>query len=98
VDVYASGHHHAFFAGTDEAGMLHLGLGALGGNARAFSGGRTRQPFSFALLNVAEDEVSVVARIAPDFADNLPTEQLPATVSGPLGSLRRLDGPARLRP
>ncbi len=25
VDVYASGHHHAFFAGVDEAGMVHLG-------------------------------------------------------------------------
>jgi len=98
VDVYASGHHHAFFAGTDEAGMLHLGLGALGGNARAFSGSRTRQPFSFALLNVDQGELNVTARITPDFTDELPAEQLPATVTGPLGSLRRLDGPVRLRP
>lgn len=98
VDVYASGHHHAFFAGTDDAGMLHLGLGALGGNARAFSGSHTRQPFSFALLTVDEGELRVTARIAPDFSHDLPTDQLPATITGPLGALHRLDGPARLRP
>ena len=42
VDVYASGHHHAYFAGLDEAGMLHLAVGALGGNARAYSGRAAR--------------------------------------------------------
>lgn len=25
VDVFASGHHHAFFAGIDDMGMVHLG-------------------------------------------------------------------------
>jgi predicted phosphodiesterase len=97
VDVYASGHHHAFFAGLDEAGMVHLGVGALGGNARAFSGTGSRQPFSFALLNLEGDEISVTSLAAPGFREPVPLAQLPATVSGPLGTLRRLEGPARLR-
>jgi hypothetical protein len=98
VDVYASGHHHAFFAGTDDAGMVHLGIGALGGNARAFSGTGSRQPFSFALLTLEGGEVSVISRAAPGFQDEVPATQLPAAITGPLGTLRRMEGPVRLRP
>lgn len=98
VDVYASGHHHAYYAGLDDAGMAHLGVGALGGNARAFSGERRKQPYSFALLTLAEGAISIVARAAPGFEEEVPAERLPATVSGPLGTLRRLEQPVRLRP
>jgi len=98
VDVYASGHHHAFFAGTDEAGMVHLGLGALGGNARAFSGTRSRQPFSFALLSLDGGEILISARAAPDFQEEVSPARLPAIVQGPLGQLRRLDAPTPLLP
>jgi hypothetical protein len=98
VDVYASGHHHAFFAGTDDAGMVHLGIGALGGNARAFSGTGSRQPFSFALLTLEGGEVSVTSRAAPAFQEQVPATQLPAAITGPLGTLRRMEGPVRLRP
>jgi predicted phosphodiesterase len=98
VDLYASGHHHAFYAGIDEAGMVHVGVGALGGNARAFAGGGQRQPHSFAVLSVDRGEISVTARAAPGFDTDMPVEQLPAAISGPLGLLRRVDGPVRLRP
>ena len=98
VDVYASGHHHAFFAGIDEAGMVHLGVGALGGNARTFSGKGSRQPFSFALLKLEAGQIRIASRAAPEFREAVPNQQLPATIKGPLGVLRRLDGPARLRP
>jgi 3',5'-cyclic AMP phosphodiesterase CpdA len=98
VDLYASGHHHAFFAGFDEAGMVHLGVGALGGNARAFSGTGSRQPFSFALLKLENGEIEITSRAAPAFQETVPADQLPAVVSGPLGVLRRVEGPLRLRP
>ena len=98
VDIYASGHHHAFFAGTDDAGMVHLGVGALGGNARAYSGEKQRQPFSFAILTLTNGSVNIEARAAPDFAENMPLTDLPATIKGPLGVLRRIDGPVHLRP
>ena len=98
VDVYASGHHHAFFAGTDDAGMVHVGNGALGGNARAFSGKKQRQPFSFTILTLADGAVSITSRAAPGFDKAVPASALPATITGPLGILRRIDGPVRLRP
>lgn len=98
VDVYASGHHHAFFAGTDDAGMLHLAVGALGGNARAFSGQREPQPYSFVVLSLAGGMVSVRAPAAPDFVEEVPAAGLPAVVEGPLGTLRRITGPVPLRP
>jgi hypothetical protein len=98
VDVYASGHHHAFFAGTDSAGMVHLGIGALGGNARAFSGKGSRQPFSFALLTLEDGGVSVTSRAAPGFQQQVTPSQMPTTITGPLGTLRRVDGPVPLRP
>ena len=98
VDVYASGHHHAFFAGTDDAGMVHLGLGALGGNARPFSGKKQRQPFSFSVLTLSNGMVDIASRAAPDFDAEVPVSELPATIEGPLGVLRRMDAPVRLRP
>lgn len=97
VDVYASGHHHVHFAGIDEAGMVHLGVGALGGNARAFSGEDQRQPHSFALIEWADGVLEVQSRRAPDFRDEVFTERMPQTINGPLGRLRRLDGPTAFR-
>ena len=98
VDVYASGHHHLFYAGIDSAGLVHVSVGALGGNARAFAGGEERQPHGVALLDVAPRGISARALTAPAFDEPLQSEQLPAEVSGPLGRLRRLEGPAPLRP
>lgn len=98
VDVFASGHHHAFFAGIDDMGMVHLGNGALGGNARAYTGEKRRQPHSFTLLTLANDTIIITSRAAPGFEGSVPLEDVPPTLSGPLGLLRRIDGPVVLRP
>lgn len=98
VDVYASGHHHAFFAGTDDAGMVHLAIGALGGNARAFSGEKQRQPHSIAMLVIEDGAVQITSRAAPGFLKQVPASEIPVTISGPLGTLHRIDGPVPLRP
>lgn len=98
VDAYLSGHHHVYYPGVDGAGMLHLAIGALGGNARAFSGHHMRQSHSFALLECTDGELNVRALEAPDFDRTVLAARLPETVSGPLGTLRRLEGPLPLRP
>ena len=98
VDVYASGHHHAFFAGLDDAGMLHLAIGALGGNARAYSSNGQTLPHSFALLEISDNQMQVRAFKAPGFEQTVPLQDLPETVTGPLGTLQRLDAGAPLRP
>ncbi len=98
VDVYASGHHHAFFAGLDDAGMLHLAIGALGGNARAYSSNGQTLSHSFALLEISDNLMQVRAFKAPGFEQTVPLQDLPETVTGPLGTLQRLDAGAPLRP
>lgn len=98
VDVYASGHHHVFYPGVDDAGMIHLAVGALGGNARTFATGKNKQPHSLALLQYDRNSVRLSARMAPEFSNDVPLKSLPAVINGPLGQLRRLDGPAFLRP
>jgi len=98
VDVYASGHHHVFYAGVDTAGMLHLSVGALGGNARAFGGEAGPQPHSFAVLEIEDGALSVRAFPAPEFGPEAAAGFGPAQLSGPLGTLRRVDKPLPLRP
>ena len=98
VDVYASGHHHVFYPGVDEAGMVHLAVGALGGNARTFASGRQKQKHSLALLEFDGKSIRISARRAPEFSADVPLDSLPALVNGPLGQLRRLDGVAALKP
>lgn len=91
VDVYASGHHHLFYAATDEAGMVHLAVGALGGNARAFSGSSVRQPHSLAELTFSNGSFRVRALAAPGFAQELDMGSLPPRIDGPLGRITRLE-------
>ena len=94
VDVYASGHHHAFFAGRDDHGLLHLAVGALGGNSRHYSDGLGRQAHSFAVLEIDGGSVYVSARTAPDFTRAIEPDRLPARIDGPLGRLTRLEASA----
>ena len=58
-------------------------------------GGRMQR---VALLDLASHSIAVSSLAAPAFDAPVPAEQLPRTVAGPLGQLRRLDGPAPLRP
>ncbi len=98
VDVYASGHHHAYYAGVDEAGMVHVSVGALGGNVRAHSGRAGKSSHSFAILVLEDGGIRIAARAAPGFGTEISAEDLPATLHGPLGTLRRMDRPVALRP
>ena len=91
VDVYASGHHHAFFAGTDEAGLLHLSVGALGGNVRPLVGSGLKQAHSYTVLQFNDEGYCLLAPRAPDFVDGIGIDSLPALIQGPLGRLQRVE-------
>ena len=97
VDVYASGHHHLFFAGLDHAGMLHLSVGALGGNARAFATGGPRQPHGMVALDRRDDVLVVTPLFAPDFGEGVGAPTLPEAIESPAGRLERIEGPVPLR-
>jgi hypothetical protein len=51
-EVWVSGHHHAYYAGTDAGGTLHIALPPLGGNARSWLGSDLRSPFGYVALAV----------------------------------------------
>ena len=91
VDVYASGHHHAFFAGTDDAGLLHLSVGALGGNVRPLVGSGEKQAHSYAVLTFSAGAYCLQAPRAPDFTANMEIDSLPGWIDGPLGRLQRIE-------
>ena len=94
VDVYISGHHHVFYPGIDSAGMVHIGVAALGGNTRRVVGQEARQPFSFAVLDLSKNRLDVRSFVAPGFSGKVPVKYQPESINGPLGLLRRLDGSA----
>lgn len=91
VTVYASGHHHAYFAGRDEGGMIHLAVGALGGNARSYSVSGEQNLHSFAWLEISGKNVRIDALAAPGFTHSVDLQTLPAVVNGALGKLTRID-------
>ena len=91
VDLFLSGHHHLFYAGRDAGGMIHLATGALGGNARAFSGNDARQAHSCTLLDIDEAGIPIEARPAPGFLLPIDMAMLPTHIDGPLGRLTRID-------
>jgi hypothetical protein len=96
VDVYASGHHHLYFAGVDEAGLLHVSVPALGGNARRFATGGGRQAHGLVTFAVENGQLAVEGWLAPDFLSAVERETLPKVIDGPAGPLRRVEGPVAL--
>lgn len=90
VDIYVSGHHHLFYAGTDDAGMLHVSVGALGGNVRPFSGDTERGRHSFVVLELDGSTPRIRALASPNFTKPINPATLPALINGPLGRLERL--------
>ena len=67
VDLYLSGHHHAFYPGVKD-GVLYVGQGCLGAGPRPLIGTRERAPRSFTLLDVALDgRLQLEALAAPGY-------------------------------
>ena len=91
VDFFISGHHHVYYPGIDDNKVGHLGVGALGGNARKIVGQSTREPFSFTVLVFSDLGYRISARKAPGFVEDIPLTSLPASIKGQTGSLQRLD-------
>ena len=91
VDYFISGHHHVYYPGKDDNGVGHLGVGALGGNARKIVGQSIREPFSFAVLEFCDSGYRVSTRTAPGFVEDVPLTSLPMSIKGQMGSLQRLD-------
>ena len=91
VDLFISGHHHVFYPGVDQSGVIHIAVGALGGNARKLVDSNRHEPFSYAVINMCDPGFNLSARKAPEFTDAVQLADLPETIHGPMGVLTRID-------
>lgn len=89
VQVYVSGHHHAFFSGSN-GGVLYVANASLGGERRAIVGQGRTAPHGFTVIEIADSgAVTLLPYLAPRFTTTLDPEALPASISSELGSLTR---------
>jgi len=80
VDVYVSGHHHAFYPGR-RGPLRLLSLGCLGGGPRHLIGDTGSSPRSLTLLEIgAEDIVAITPLGGPAFDRPLPLADLPRRI------------------
>ena len=97
VDVYLSGHHHAFFPGLKD-GVAFVSQSCLGGGPRRLIGATEKSPKSLTLLTFAADDIEVAAFKAPQFEEEIDWSTLPRTVRSRVAELVRADlapGPVR---
>ncbi|MBL9059463.1 MAG: metallophosphoesterase, partial [Mangrovicoccus sp.] len=80
VDLYLSGHHHAYYPGVKD-GVLYIGQSCLGGGPRALIGDDRTSPKSFTMVEIAETgEVHEYALASPDFRQPIPLAALPPAI------------------
>ncbi len=93
VDLWLSGHQHAFYSGT-AGGILFVAQGALGNGPRKLIGQGQTSPQTFTWIEIGDDgTVTVAAYPAPDFGEALPHDHLPPSLgSGPFELTRQFTG------
>jgi 3',5'-cyclic AMP phosphodiesterase CpdA len=88
VEAYLSGHHHAFYAGTD-GGTLHLSQPCLGSGPRRLIGADRVSPQGFSRVTIGGDGIAVAALRAPDYRAPVDLTELPPFIEAPFGRLLR---------
>ena len=91
VDIWLSGHQHAFYSGT-AGGIVFVAQGALGNGPRKLIGQEETSPKTFTWIEIGDDgAITVPAYAAPGFGSVLAPDILPPTLgSGQLQLTRRL--------
>jgi hypothetical protein len=80
VDLFVTGHHHAFYPGR-RSGLRLVGAGCLGGGPRSLLGDTRVGPRSLLVLELSPaGAVSVEALEEPDFVTRVPRSALPAQI------------------
>lgn len=80
VDLFLSGHHHAFYPGYS-GGVRYVSQGALGSGPRRLIGETARSARSFTLLEIdASGNIAVKAFSGPDFTSTIAFQSLPTGI------------------
>ena len=80
VDLFLSGHHHAFYPGYS-GGVRYVSQGALGSGPRRLIGETNRSAKSFTLLEIdPEGDIDIRAFAGPDFTSTIKSSSLPSEI------------------
>lgn len=90
VDLYLSGHHHAFYPGS-KGGIAFVGQACLGAGARHLIGAKQASMQGFTLLEFGDNAIQVAAYAAPKFEAEIDWATLPDHVRSAAATLRRAD-------
>ncbi len=89
VNVYLSGHHHAFYAGWDGP-TLHVAQACLGSGPRRLIGSETVSPRAFTLMEIGDDgTITVNALREPEYTQEIELDSLPPAIDAGFGVLDR---------
>ena len=90
VDLYLSGHHHAFYPGVKD-GVVFVGQACLGASPRRLIGTRLRSPRGFTVLEFGDEGIGVAAYEGPGFGRTIEWSALPARLDTDAATLIRAD-------
>mgnify|MGYP001821983085 CR=1 FL=1 len=90
VDLFLSGHHHAFYPGSKD-GIALVGQACLGAGPRRLLGGRHKSRKGFTLVRLDADAVRVTAYQGPTFATAIDWRSLPPHLHSDAAALQRAD-------
>ena len=90
IELYLSGHHHAFYPGVS-GGIALVGQACLGAGPRRLIGTGERAARSFTLLEFTPEGIEVAAYMAPQFENLVDWTTLPARIHSPAAELLRAD-------
>jgi 3',5'-cyclic AMP phosphodiesterase CpdA len=90
VDLYLSGHHHAFYPGHRE-GVHYVSQSCLGAGPRRLIGAGDRSPQGFTLLQLDGQGLRIAALQSPDFRRPIDWDGLPERIGAGPAELIRAD-------
>ena len=90
VDLYLSGHHHAFYPGHKD-GIDFVSQSCLGAGPRRLIGTGNMSPRSFTLIELTPGDTRITAFRAPAFREPLDWNSLPRHIRSPAATLIRAD-------
>ena len=90
VQLYLSGHHHAFYPGHKD-GVHYVSQSCLGAGPRKLIGTAGRSPRSFTLIEIDDGRLRIAALQSPDFTRPIDWGSLPERLRSDAAELIRAD-------
>ena len=90
VDLYLSGHHHAFYPGEKD-GIAFVSQSCLGAGPRKLIGDTEHSPRSMTLIEFSGDDIRIAALKAPDYDRSISWSTLPKEIKSNAATVFRAD-------